>query len=71
MTALQLNAEIYRAMGEIADNETLLAKVLVYVKDAAGQGSGVCEEPCTDKGGKDRDGLGRPIRGCLERRSLG
>ena len=28
MTALQLNAEIYRAMGEIADNETLLAKVL-------------------------------------------
>ena len=23
MTALQLNAEIYRAMGEIADNETL------------------------------------------------
>jgi hypothetical protein len=32
MTALQLNAEIYRAMGEIADNETLLAKVLVYVK---------------------------------------
>ena len=31
MTALQLNAEIYRAMGEIADNETLLAKVLVYV----------------------------------------
>ena len=32
MTALQLNAEIYRAIGEIADNETLLAKVLVYVK---------------------------------------
>ena len=32
MTALQLNAEIYRAMGEIADNETLLAKVLAYVK---------------------------------------
>lgn len=32
MTALQLNAELYRAMGEIADNETLLAKVLKYVK---------------------------------------
>ena len=32
MTALQLNAELYRAMGEIADNETLLAKVLAYVK---------------------------------------
>ena len=30
MTALQLNAEIYRAMGEIADNETLLAKVGKY-----------------------------------------
>ena len=28
MTALQLNAELYRAMDEIADNETLLAKVL-------------------------------------------
>jgi antitoxin MazE len=32
MTALELNAELYRAMGEIADNETLLAKVLAYVK---------------------------------------
>ena len=32
MTALQLNAELYRAMGEIADNEKLLAKVLAYVK---------------------------------------
>jgi len=35
MTALQLNAELYRAMGEIADNETLLAKVLKYVKSLA------------------------------------
>ena len=33
MTALQLNAELYRAMGEIADNEKLLAKVLAYVKE--------------------------------------
>ena len=32
MTALQLNAELYRAMGEIADDETLMAKVLKYVK---------------------------------------
>jgi hypothetical protein len=32
MTALQLNAELYRAMGEIADDETLLAKVLEYVR---------------------------------------
>ncbi len=32
MTVLQLNAELYRAMGEIADNKTLLAKVLAYVK---------------------------------------
>ena len=32
MTAIQLNAELYRAMGEIADNEKLLAKVLTYVK---------------------------------------
>ena len=32
MTALQLNAELYRAMSEIADNEKLLAKVLAYVK---------------------------------------
>ena len=35
MTALELNAEIYRAMGEIANDETLLAKVLNYVKGLA------------------------------------
>ena len=35
MTALQLNAELYRAMGEIADDETLMAKVLKYVKRLA------------------------------------
>ena len=35
MTALELNAEIYRAMGEIANDETLLAKVLKYVKELA------------------------------------
>ena len=32
MTALQMNAELYRAMGVIADDETLMAKVLKYVK---------------------------------------
>ena len=35
MTALELNAEIYRAMGEIAEDENLLAKVLKYVKGLA------------------------------------
>ena len=35
MTALELNAEIYRDMGEIANDETLLAKVLKYVKGLA------------------------------------
>ena len=35
MTALELNEEIYRAMGEIANDETLLAKVLNYVKGLA------------------------------------
>jgi len=35
MTAFQLNAELYRAMGEIADDETLMAKVLKYVKKLA------------------------------------
>ncbi|MBR5053827.1 MAG: hypothetical protein IKW91_11460 [Bacteroidaceae bacterium] len=35
MTALQLNAELYRAMGVIADDETLMAKVLKYVKRLA------------------------------------
>ena len=35
MTAIQLNAELYRAMGEIADDETLLEKVLKYVKKLA------------------------------------
>lgn len=35
MTTLQLNAELYRAMGEIADDETLMKKVLKYVKKLA------------------------------------
>ena len=35
MTALQLNAELYRAMGVIADDETLMTKVLRYVKRLA------------------------------------
>ena len=35
MTAFQLYAELYRAMGEIADDETLMAKVLKYVKKLA------------------------------------
>ncbi len=32
MTALQLNAELYRAMSEIADDETLLTKLLKYAQ---------------------------------------
>ena len=35
MTTLQLNAALYRAMGEIADDEALMAKVLKYVKKLA------------------------------------
>ena len=35
MTALQLNAELIRAMGKIADDETLMKKVLNYVKRLA------------------------------------
>lgn len=35
MTALQMNAELFRAMGEIADDETMMAKVLKYVKKLA------------------------------------
>lgn len=37
MTAIQLNAELYRNMGIIADDEDLLAKVLKYVKKLAAQ----------------------------------
>jgi hypothetical protein len=37
MTTFQLNAELYRAMGEIADDETLMTKVLKYVKKLAAQ----------------------------------
>lgn len=32
MTTIQLNAELYRAMGEIADDKVLLKKVLDFVK---------------------------------------
>ena len=35
MTAVQMNAELFRAMGEIADDETMMAKVLKYVKKLA------------------------------------
>lgn len=37
MTALQLNAELFRTMGEIADDETLMAKLLKYAKKLAAQ----------------------------------
>ena len=32
-----MNAELFRAMGEIADDETMMAKVLKYVKKLAAQ----------------------------------
>ena len=35
MTALQMNVEFYRAMSEIADDETLLEKAVKYVKKLA------------------------------------
>ena len=48
MTALELNAELYRAMGEIADDETLLVKVLNFVKGLAPTKKGKDEEPKSD-----------------------
>jgi uncharacterized short protein YbdD (DUF466 family) len=35
MTTLQMNAELFRAMSEIADDEALMAKVLKYVRKLA------------------------------------
>ena len=37
MATTQLNSELFRAMGEIADDETLMNKVLKYVKKLAAQ----------------------------------
>ena len=37
MTPIELNAEIYRAMGVIAEDEVLLRRVLKYVKKLAAQ----------------------------------
>jgi len=37
MTALQLNAEIYRNMGIIAEDESMLEKVAKYVRKLAKQ----------------------------------
>ena len=37
MTAIEMNAELFRAMGVIADDETLMAKVVKYVKKLAAQ----------------------------------
>ena len=48
MTALELNAELYRAMGEIADDETLLVKVLNFVKGLTPTKKGKDEEPKSD-----------------------
>lgn len=35
MTTSQMNAELFRTMGIIADDETMMAKVLKYVKKLA------------------------------------
>ena len=35
MTALQMNAELFRTMGIIAEDETLMAKLLKYAKKQA------------------------------------
>ena len=35
MTALQLNAELYRNLGIIAENETMYEKVVKYVRNLA------------------------------------
>ena len=35
MSTLQLNAELYRVMGEIADDESMMERVLKYVKRLA------------------------------------
>ena len=37
MATTHLNSELFRAMGEIADDETLMNKVLKYVKKLAAQ----------------------------------
>jgi len=37
MTALQLNADIYRNLGIIAEDETMMAKVAKYVRNLAKQ----------------------------------
>lgn len=37
MNALQLNAELYRTLGALAEDEKLLAKVLKYAKRLAAQ----------------------------------
>ena len=42
MTALQLNAEIYRNLGIIAEDETMLKKVAKYLRRLAKQ---VTEDP--------------------------
>jgi len=37
MTALQMNAELYRNLGIIAEDETMLSKVVKYVRKLAKQ----------------------------------
>ncbi len=37
MTTSQITAELFRSLGDIADDDTLMAKVLKYVKKLASQ----------------------------------
>ena len=39
MTAMQINAELFRTMGEIADDEGLMMKLLKYAKKLAAKKS--------------------------------
>ena len=37
MTAVQMNAELFRAMGEIAEDERLMTRLVKYIKQLAAQ----------------------------------
>ena len=68
MTAIQLNAELFRTMGEIADDETLMAKLLKYAKKLAATKKAdptlMTEEEFFAKGYKS---LAQAWQGCVHR----
>ena len=55
MTALQLNAELYRAMGYIAEDEGLMLKAVKYIKKLAAKKAAITKKAAEKKADSKAD----------------